>query len=305
MAFDVSALTSQVQGQLQANVSLARYSSWRCGGYAQWLFLPADKTDLQTLLKQLPTSVPVTFLGLGSNTLVRSGGLSGVTIVTLKALKTLTVCEDQQIFAEAGVSGGKVARFCARHGFRGLSFLAGVPGTIGGALKMNAGAYGGETWQYVTQVEVINRDGDIHCKDPSEYEVHYRYVNAKHSVQEYFTGAWLKPEPGGDSQSVKAYIKQMLAERNQAQPVNWPNGGSVFRNPPGDYAARLIEACGLKGYRIGGACVSPRHANFIINDQQASPEDVEALVDVMQNTVKQQQGIHLQREIHIIGDYEY
>lgn len=304
MAFDVSALVHQVQGKLQANVSLARYNSWRCGGQAQWLFLPADKADLQKFLSHLPHEVPVTFLGLGSNTLVRSGGLLGVTIITLKALKSLTLCNDQQVFAEAGVSGGKVARFSARHGLQGLSFLAGVPGTIGGALKMNAGAYGGETWEFVRQVEVMRRDGEIQYRQPSDYDIQYRYVQSKHAAEEYFTGAWLQPEPGGDPQSIQAYIKRMLADRNQAQPVNWPNGGSVFRNPPGDYAARLIEACGLKGYRIGGACVSPRHANFIINDQQALPEDIEALVDVMQQTVKQQQGIDLQREIHIIGEKE-
>lgn len=302
MAFEIEHLKQHVQGQLLRNQSLAKYSSWRCGGCAEWLFLPVDKQDLQICLRHLDPEIPVCFLGLGSNTLVRSGGLPGLTIVTLKALKSLLLCDEQQIFAEAGVSGGKVARFSARHGFEGLEFLAGVPGTVGGALKMNAGAYGGETWEYVTQVQVINRQAEIYQRLPQDYDVQYRHVSSPYDDEEFFVGAWFQPRQGGDPQTIQQYIKTMLGERNQAQPVNWPNGGSIFRNPSNDYAARLIEACGLKGYRIGGACISARHANFIINDQRASPEDIEALVDYMEQTIKDKQGITLQREIHIMGN---
>ena len=302
MRHDVAALSSLVRGQLLSQVSLAKYSSWRCGGAAEWLFLPADCDDLQYLMQHIDDQTPIQFLGLGSNTLVRSGGLPGVTVVTLKALKHLRLLDDQQVFAQAGVPGGKVARFCARHGLVGLAFLAGVPGTIGGALKMNAGAYGGQTWEYVAKVQVINRQGEIFERLPSDYMVRYRYVCSRVDDDELFLGAWLTPQTGGEPAVIQDYIKQMLNERNQAQPVNLPNGGSIFRNPPGDYAARLIEACDLKGYRIGGACVSTKHANFIVNDQKARPEDIEALVDYIQQIVWQIQGVNLEREIHVIGD---
>lgn len=302
MVFDLHGLQNQVQGRLLHDVSLKKYSSWRCGGPAEWLFFPYNQHDLQFVMQNLDASIPLRFLGLGSNTLVRSGGLKGVTVVTLKAFNDLMLCHDQQVFAQAGVPGGKIARFCARHGLSGLSFLAGVPGTMGGALKMNAGAYGGETWDYVTRVQVINRHGQVFERIPSDYNVQYRYVASKVDDTELFLGAWLQPQTGADSNAVQTYIKTMLAERNQAQPVNWPNGGSIFRNPQGDYAARLIEASDLKGYRIGGACVSTRHANFIINDDNAQPEDIEALVEHIERVVAQRQGITLQREIHIIGD---
>ena len=205
-------------------------------------------------------------LGLGSNTLVRDGGVRGTVIVMHDPGAALAVA-DGLIYAEAGAASPKLARFAATHGCAEAEFLAGVPGTVGGALAMNAGCYGGETWRYVARVEVLDRDGALRrahagrLRDRLPARAPRRRRRAPDGI---FTAAWFRFPPG-DGEAARARIKELLAQRIATQPLSLPNAGSVFRNPPGDHAARLIESCGLKGYAIGGARVSEKHANFIVN----------------------------------------
>lgn len=291
--------TETLRGELKLNEPLAHYTSWRVGGPADRLYRPADLADLKHFISQLPENEPIIWLGLGSNTLVRDAGIRGTVIITQGILDKLELLDDNRVRAEAGLACGQVARFCARHGLRGSEFLAGIPGTIGGALRMNAGAYGGETWDYVESVEVLTAAGEEKKRFPSEYTVGYR--TAISPEPEWFLAATFKLILGNKEEALE-YIRNMLAKRNAAQPTNLPNCGSVFRNPPNDYAARLIESCGLKGYRIGGACVSTKHANFIVNDQNATAADIEQLITYVHSQVLDKTGIDLVREVHLLGE---
>ena len=291
-----------LRGTLSRNVSLARYTSWRCGGAADRLYVPADRDDLAAFVRQLPAAEPLTVIGLGSNLLVRDGGVRGTIIVTHAALDTLELA-DGLIHAGAGVTSPKVARFAATHGLAGAEFLAGIPGTVGGALAMNAGCYGGETWRHVARVEVLARTGAVTVETPSNYSIGYRSVRrADGSVPAtLFTAAWFSFAPG-DGRVARERIAELLRRRMATQPLNLPNAGSVFRNPPGDHAARLIESCGLKGFSVGGARVSEKHANFIVNpDGQAKAADIEAIIAHVQSTVRAQTGVELVPEVQIIG----
>lgn len=293
----VAKMQSWIRGRLHAQVPLARFTSWRVGGPAQRLFQPADKDDLVSFLSALPEDEPLTFLGLGSNVLVRDGGVPGTVIVTAGKLRRVFL-EDGLIYVEAGVPCAHLARFCSVHGLSGAEFLAGIPGTMGGALAMNAGAFGGETWRWVEQVEVVNRYGRLHLRTGQEYEIGYRSVRGP--LDEYFLAAWLRFQPG-DVTVGKLRVRQLLTHRSQTQPIGWPSCGSVFKNPPGDKAGRLIEACGLKGKQIGGARISEMHANFIINTGGATAADIEALIWLAQAMVKDRFGIELEPEVRILG----
>lgn len=288
------------RGELLNNESLARYTTWRVGGVAKQLYKPADLEDLVAFVASLPADEPVMWLGLGSNMLVRDGGFNGTVIATQGCLSGFSV-EGNLVFAGAGVACAKVARESARSGLSGAGFLAGIPGTMGGALAMNAGAFGGETWPLVKAVTTIDIRGELRQRDPSDYEFGYRHVNGPDG--EWFVSCQLKLEQG-DVEAEQASIKALLAKRGATQPTGKPSGGSTFRNPDGDYAARLIEQTGLKGYRIGGACVSEKHANFIINDDDASADDIESLIGYVRSQVEKVQGVRLQTEVHIVGDYK-
>jgi UDP-N-acetylenolpyruvoylglucosamine reductase len=293
-----------LRGTLSRNVSLARYTSWRCGGAGDRLYIPADRDDLAVFIRQLPAGEPLSVIGLGSNLLVRDGGVRGTIVVLHAALVTLEFV-DGLIHAEAGVPSPKVARFAATHGLEGAEFLAGIPGTIGGALAMNAGCYGGETWRYVARVEVVTRRGATAVEPASLYSTGYRTVRrADGSVPDsVFTAAWFS-FPQGDGRAARERIAELLRKRIATQPLNLPNAGSVFRNPSGDHAARLIESCGLKGYAIGGAHVSEKHANFIVNpDGQAKAADIEAIIAHVRSTVRQRTGVDLVPEVQIIGEH--
>ena len=290
---------TKLRGELKENEPLSNYTSWRIGGPVDYLYRPADMADLNLFLSMLPANEVVHWLGLGSNTLVRDGGIRGTVIIIQGLLKELKQLDETRVSAEAGLACGQVARFCARLGLRGLEFFAGIPGTVGGALRMNAGAYGGETWDYVESVEVITRQGKHIIRRPLDYQIGYRYVMSPE--EEWFVRVTFKLNPG-DVHEAQDYIRTMLAKRNASQPTNLPNGGSVFRNPPGDYAARLIEASGLKGYRSRGACVSEKHANFIVNDEGACAADIEMLIGHVAQVVFEKQSIQLVREVHIIGE---
>ena len=288
----------KIRGRVLPKESLAAYTSWRVGGSADFVYIPADLADVADFLKHLPIDVPLLWLGLGSNTLIRDGGIDGVAIITQGALSRISQSESNIIRAEAGVACAQIARHTARLGLTGLEFLAGIPGTVGGALAMNAGCYGGETWQRVAQVETVDRQGQCRVRPAADYEVGYRHV--KGPEQEWFTAAHFELQPGEKGRSLED-IRVLLEKRNLAQPTSWPNGGSVFRNPPGDYAARLIEKSGLKGLAIGSARVSDKHANFIINEGAAKAADIESLIWHVAEVVLQSQGIRLNPEVCIIG----
>ncbi len=281
------------------NEPMARHVSWRAGGAADRFFAPSGTDDLAHILRALPPSEPVLFVGLGSNLLVRDGGFRG-SVVLLHSAKKHPRLDGDLVFAEAGVASPKVARFAAAQHRTGAEFLAGIPGTVGGALAMNAGCYGGETWEIVKQVQTIDRLGQLHVRHKAEYEIGYRHCRGP--ALEWFVGAWFALG-SGDGEASRARIKEMLARRIATQPLQLPNAGSVFRNPPGDHAARLIESCGLKGLQRGGARVSEKHANFIVNpDGAASAADIEGLILDVKKTVFDRTGVDLVPEVRIVGE---
>ncbi|PCI61960.1 MAG: UDP-N-acetylenolpyruvoylglucosamine reductase [Methylophilaceae bacterium] len=291
---------TESKAKLFENEPLERYTSWRVGGIADRLFVPSCLEDLVELLRRLSPDEPVYFIGLGSNLLVRDGGVRGTVVVMHQALKEIRVDGDY-IFAEAGVTCGKLAKFSASNSKAGAEFMAGIPGTVGGALSMNAGCYGGVTWDTVYQVLTIDRHGQTHVRNASEFITAYRSVTMP-MPEEWFLGAWFKLKAGSPQESAKK-IKDLLATRLASQPLNFPSGGSTFRNPKGDFAARLIEECGLKGHQIGGAQVSPKHANFIVNVGECSALDIELLIRHIKAVVLEKQGVTLQQEVKVIGEY--
>jgi len=286
-------------GKLLHNEPLSSHTSWRVGGPAEQMYFPADREDLVFFLRSMSVDKSLFWLGLGSNLLVRDGGIKGTVICTKNRLKAMYCTKEGHVYAEAGVPCALVARFCVEQGLQGAEFLAGIPGTLGGALAMNAGAFGGETWPLVSKVLTIDRFGEIRERDSSDYQIGYRTVNGCYG--EWFLAAELMLVRG-DTERSREHIKSLLAKRATTQPVNQPSCGSVFRNPPGDFAARLIEACGLKGYRIGGASVSEKHANFIVNLGDASAEDIEQLINKVRGQVKEQHGVSLESEVRIVGE---
>ncbi len=310
----------KLRGQLRENEPMARHVSWRASGIADRAYSPADLGDLQEFLRALPATEPVYFVGLGSNLLIRDGGLRGTVIFTHWALRQLRLeAGGGEICAQAGVASAKVARFSAVHGLTGAEFLAGIPGTVGGALAMNAGCFGSETWDIVARVRTVNRAGELCERTPADYHISYRTVVMKaeggrrmaegmrplslilHPSEEWFVAATFRLSRGSGAES-RRKIKELLERRIATQPLNQPNAGSVFRNPQGDYAARLIEACGLKGRVIGSAAISPQHANFIVNLGGARAADIEALIQLAESAVEERFGIELEREVKIIGE---
>ncbi|MEE4377352.1 MAG: UDP-N-acetylmuramate dehydrogenase [Candidatus Competibacteraceae bacterium] len=291
---------SVVHSPVRSHEPLAGYTSWRVGGPADRFFQAADVQDLAVFLSQLPQEEPLFWLGLGSNLLVRDGGIRGTVIATHGALTGLTLLEPHTVRAEAGVPCAKVARFSARHDLCGVEFLAGIPGVIGGALAMNAGAWGGEIWPWIKAVETIDRQGVIRRRTPEHYAIAYRQVQGP--LDEWFTAALLQLNPGDGTASM-ARIRELLEQRSRTQPTGVASCGSVFRNPPGDHAARLIETAGLKGLQLGGACVSTKHANFIVNTGKASAFDLERLITKVAETVERIHGVRLTPEVRIVGEF--
>lgn len=286
------------KGRLLKNEMLAKYTSWRVGGPADQMYIPQDRQDLIEFIKALPKAEPVFWIGLGSNLLVRDGGIRGTVINTKGRLKEMRLAGQGIVYVEAGVPCAHVARFCGEQGLTGAEFLAGIPGTMGGALKMNAGAFGGETWGIVKNVEMIDAAGNVNLREPQEFRVSYRSV--KGFEDEWFLAANLSLQQG-DTALSQQKIRGLLEKRAATQPTNQPSCGSVFKNPEGGHAARLIEQTGLKGYAIGGACVSEKHANFIVNTGNAKAADIEALINYVRDKVKEHQGVVLQTEVCMVG----
>jgi UDP-N-acetylmuramate dehydrogenase len=288
-----------LRGEMRFDEPLSRHTTWRVGGPANCFYRPADREDLVQFLRQLDVEEPLFWLGLGSNLLVRDGGFKGTVIATKGCLVASEWRSADLLYAESGIACAKVARIAAREGLCGVEFLAGIPGTLGGALAMNAGAFGSEIWERVVRVETIDRLGEVRSRLPEDFEIAYRQVEGPSG--EWFLAAELVMD-AGDADAAQQRIKQLLERRAATQPTNQPSCGSVFRNPPGDFAARLIEAAGLKGKRQGGAQVSEKHANFIVNTGRATARDIEMLIAEVQREVATQSGIELKAEVHRIGD---
>ena len=287
-----------ITGELRRNEAMSRHTSWRVGGPAETFFKPADAGDLSVFLRDLDDDVPILWLGLGSNLLVRDGGLPGVVIAASGVFNELERVAPYQVRAGSSVPCTRLARQCIRWGLGPSEFFAGIPGAVGGALTMNAGAHGSETWERVRSVTTIDRQGESHRRTPLDYHIGYRSVRGPDS--EWFLDATFRFDP--EALASMETLNAMLARRKDTQPLGLPSCGSVFRNPPGDHAARLIETAGLKGHRIGGAEVSDKHANFIINRDRASAADIECLISFVQQTVADKHGVQLIREVRIVGE---
>jgi len=303
-----------LRGRFLYNEPMKKHVAWRAGGAAQRVYIPADLEDLIWLVRSVSVHEDIHMVGLGSNLLVRDGGVAGVVILLHGVLKKLAIesrthglppapeeFDTALVYAQAGVVAPKLARFAANHDLVGGEFWAGIPGTVGGAIAMNAGCYGSETWDKLVQVQTLDRQGQLNERLTDEYVTGYRHVALKHAHEEWFIGAWFRLARGNGAAS-RETIKELLKKRIASQPLNLPNAGSVFRNPPGNYAARLIEACGLKGCRIGDAQVSEKHANFIVNLGHATATDIERLIEHVEDSVEARTNVQLMREVRIIGE---
>ena len=285
-------------GRVLRDVPMSRHTSWHVGGTADFFFSPRDASDLAGFLRQLPGEIPLLWIGLGSNLLVRDGGIRGAVISTHGALSSLERSSATRIRVAAGVPCARIARQCVKWGLGPAEFFAGIPGTLGGALAMNAGAWGGETWRHVLEVEVLDRHGMRRTRTPADYEIGYRRVVGP--ADEWFLAAHLEFErkPGVKDSA----MRELLEKRRDTQPIGEWSCGSVFTNPPGDHAARLIESAGLKGFRIGDASVSQKHANFIINHGTARAADIEALIEHVRRIVAEVHRVELATEVRIVGE---
>ena len=289
----------QLRGPVREQVSMAEFTVWGVGGKAQRLFEPVDLSDLANFLSMTDSDEPLLFMGLGSNLLVRDGGFRGTVIVLARNFTHLSVEKEATLSVSAGVACPKAARFCTNNGLSGAEFFAGIPGTVGGALAMNAGAYGGETWKLVREIKTINRQGDIATRTPEDYTIGYRNVMGPEN--EWFVSARLNLSVA-DPSMLRESVRELLRKRALSQPLGQRSCGSVFRNPEGDFAGRLIEGCGLKGSRSGHALVSTKHANFIINPGDASARDIETLMIKVATTVERMKGVRLAPEVRIVGE---
>ena len=301
MAAAYQMMNNLIRGEMFYDEPMSKHTSWRAGGNAKQYFIAKDIDDLSVMLKSLPDDEELFWLGLGSNTLVRDGGFSGVVIAMQGVATELNIKEEAYVSVGASVTCAKLAKFCAKNKLTGAEFFSGIPGLVGGAVAMNAGAFGGETWQHVVDVKTINRKGEIAERSASEFNVAYRTV--KGFGDEWFVSATLRFEKSEKTDEPSSDIKQLLAKRAKSQPIGMHSCGSVFKNPEGSYAAELIESCGLKGKRIGGAVISEKHANFILNDQSATANDIESLIKEIQKSVLEKHDVELHTEVRIIGDY--
>ena len=292
-----------LRGDLRLDEPMARHVSWRAGGRARRFYRPADVADLCAFLRSLAPGEALLFVGLGSNLLVRDGGYAGTVVFTHHALGGIAATGRLTFTAGAGIPLPHLARFVAKRGGAGAEWMAGVPGTVGGALEMNAGCYGGETWNHVVEVQTVDALGELRRRPAADYDVGYRHVALRAGGREWFLAGTFAFKPGEERPAMAA-MKDLLSRRVATQPLDQPNSGSVFRNPEGDHAARLIESCGLKGHAIGAAEVSRKHANFIVNVGGASAADIEALIGHVQARVHAQTGIELTPEVRIVGDPE-
>ncbi|MEL6301233.1 MAG: UDP-N-acetylmuramate dehydrogenase [Pseudomonadota bacterium] len=297
-----SALKQELLDTFASGVKLdepmASHTTWRVGGPAELLFQPTNETELSSFLRALPSELPLHWVGFGSNLLVRDGGVEGVVISTRTLERTLERKAPHGVYAGASLPCATLARSLVRWEMGPSEFFAGIPGSLGGALTMNAGAHGTETWDAVHDVRLMHRDGSVETRDATQFDVGYRRVSGQGNA--WFVGAHLQFDPA--YQPSLDRLRELQARRHATQPIGQPSCGSVFANPEGDHSARLIEASGLKGFRIGGAEVSPKHANFIINTGHATAADIESLIDHVAQTVEHKHGVALRHEVRFLGE---
>ena len=282
------------------NISMKKFNSWKVGGNAENYIEVSSEFRLQEVLEQKKIKLPITVIGLGSNVLIRDGGLKGTVINLSRGMKEIKN-DENSIYAECGVSCSSLARYAAKNKKKSCAFLAGIPGSIGGALAMNAGCYGNETWDFVHKVKTINFSGNIAIKSKDDFEISYR--NVKNLKNDIFIGAWFNfPDLCEQDENEITRINKLLKIRRETQPLNWPTAGSTFKNPDNTFAAKLIQDAGLKGFTIGGARFSDKHANFIENMGNASADDIEQLIYLAQKKIRELNDIDLQIEVKILGD---
>ncbi len=285
---------------IQQQVTLAPFTSWKVGGVADRLCRVERIDALQQFLQTLPEDEPLFWMGKGSNLLIRDGGIRGTVILLAQGEEAVSFTDEDQLYVEAGVSLSRLTRIARSRGWEGFNFLAGIPGSVGGALAMNAGAFGAEIWPLVESVEVMDRYGNRTSVGAEQYQVGYRtVVPAAELAESWFVSATFRKTveaSGGEA------LQQQLKQRNRTQPMAEYSCGSVFRNPPGDHAGRLIEQSGLKGDCIGAACVSQQHANFIVHRGGATAAEIEALMEHIVTIVAQQQKVILEPEVRIVGE---
>ena len=279
------------------NELLASHTSWKIGGRADIFFSPNSRDELSEFLKSNDCSI--TWLGNGTNILIRDGGVRGAVISTKKSFNSIQLLDRSNCKVEAGVSCFELAMHAVKNNIGPAAFFSGIPGSIGGALTMNAGCFGHETWEFVKSIEVIDRNGEIHHLDPKEFSISYRSVSFPFPLW-FLSCDMTFPDKGVTTMEE---LKSMRNSRIERQPLTENTCGSVFKNPDGNHAGDLIERSGLKGFRIGGCSVSEKHANFIVNDKRATARDIETLINHIQNTVKDRFGIDLDTEVRIIGEH--
>ncbi|MBS0185391.1 MAG: UDP-N-acetylmuramate dehydrogenase [Proteobacteria bacterium] len=289
----------KVRGRYLENVPLAKYTWFKVGGNAEILFKPADLSDLQNFLKQKNPKIPVTLLGMGSNVLIRSSGISGVVIKLGGGFSKISLKNDVILDVEAGVLDRNIALTAAEYGLSGLEFLSGIPGTLGGALRMNAGAYGSEIKDILEKALVLDPMGNLHHLNVDDLKMSYRSCGL--SEDWIFVGALLRGVKG-DASLIKKNILEIMTRREETQPIRARTGGSTFANPEGFKAWELIDAAGCRGLKRGGAQVSEKHCNFLINTGDATAEDLENLALEVQNRVLKSSGILLKWEIRCLGN---
>ena len=299
-AADLAALAPDLRGRLVEDATLAPFTWFRVGGPADVLFSPADEDDLAYVLARLPREVPVTTIGLGSNLIIRDRGIRGVVIrLGGKAFGTIETNKESRLIAGAAALDAQVARAASEAGIEGLAFLRGVPGSIGGALRMNAGAHGGETREALIEARGLDRSGEVRAFTNAEMGFSYRHSEAPDDV--IFTQATFQGRPG-DPQAIKAEMERITLAREASQPIREKTGGSTFKNPPGAKAWQLIDAAGCRGLVVGDAQVSAMHCNFLINRGAASAADIEALGEEVRRRVKAASGVDLEWEIKRVGE---
>jgi UDP-N-acetylmuramate dehydrogenase len=298
-------ITPEFMARVRWHEPMSIHTSWRAGGPADMFFVPRDIEDLASFLRALPADVPIYWVGLGSNLLVRDGGIRGVVVASAGAFTRIERRSQSRIYCQASVPCARIARACVNWGLAQAEFFGGIPGTFGGALAMNAGAFGDETWRHVLSVETIDRRGQRRERAPQDFSICYRHVEPlepgrQAAAEEWFLSAELQFEPR--TGEPRTTVRSLTERRQQTQPIGRWSCGSVFKNPPGDHAARLIDTAGLKGHRFGDAVVSEKHANFIINEGHASATELEQLIRHVQQTVERVHGIALEPEVRIIGE---
>ncbi|MCP4933845.1 MAG: UDP-N-acetylmuramate dehydrogenase [bacterium] len=295
---EIAALVPDLRGRLRANESLAPITWFRVGGPAQLFFSPMDEEDLAYFLVNIPSELPVTVIGLGSNLIIRDGGVKGVVIRLGRGFGDMSVPEDQHLRVGTIVPDIRLAMRAADEGIAGLEFYRGIPGSVGGALRMNAGAHGGETKDFLVEARAVDRNGTLHVLKNKDMGYSYRHCSVP---DDYIFTSVLYAGEHGEPDALRALMKGVVDYREEKQPVKARTGGSTFKNPDGHSAWKLVDEAGCRGLRVNGVHVSQKHCNFLINDEEATAADIELLGETVRQRVFENSGIKLHWEIRRLG----